>query len=282
MIESYRKSRFNKKNRDEISNWIIERCSFLTQKEYIITCNSSKDLDNYIEYTNQKLKRKLRFHTKQNRKCDIELVDSGFFPLKLNPLYYEIDLPNPSIKKDNKSPKFLISSFLDNFEEIQNFESSKNSKYYSYKLDHILKTSEYSNEFGYPELYYINHLVKEYAENTIQKRNATYAEYGLILLATVKPFEIRDFLTSAILINSSLKEIGKDPVRFFKKYKSMNYNVNIELFDRMIKDSDILTEADGCFTLELGKEVEYKSKYYQKMNSYNEWYTHNKRSYVKP
>ena len=186
-------------------------------------------------------------------------------------------MPNPSIKKDDKSPKFLISSFLENFDEIENFASLKNGKYYFYKLDHILKTSEYSNEFGYPELYYINHLVKEYAENTIQKRDATYAEYGLILLATVKPFEIRDLLTSAILINSSLKEIGKDPVQFFKRYKSMNYNVNIELFDRMIKDSNILTEADGGFTLELGDEVEYKTKYYKKMNSYKEWYTHNNR-----
>ena len=56
----------------------------------------------------------------------------------------------------------------------------------------------------------------------------------------------------------------------------MYYNVNTELFDRMINDSNTLTEKDGCYTLEIKDTVEYKSKYYQRMNSYDQWYTHNK------
>ena len=191
-------------------------------------------------------------------------------------LYNEIGIQNSVINNDNISAKQLINNFQRNYSKIEGYKSYKNKKYYYDKLDYIRKTGQYSGEFGYAELYFIHHLVKEYAESTIQAGDPKFAELGLVLLATVKTLDIRDLLTSAILINCSLKEIGEEAVEYFKKYKSMYYNVNTELFDRMINDSNTLTEKDGCYTLEIKDIVEYKSKYYQRMNSYDQWYTHNK------
>lgn len=260
--------------RNELSKWILEKCELLSENGYTLTLNSLKDLDNFIEYTNHKEKRKIRIHTKQNRGCDIEIVDLDFFPLDLNLLYAEMSLQNPHYNNPNVSPKFLINNFLQNFNEIAKFRSYKNKKYYFDKLNTIRNSSQYSNEFGCAELIFINHLVKEYAESTIIEQKAQFAELGLILLAIIKPLDIRDLLTSAILINCSLKEIGENPLTFFEKYKSKNYNVNIELFEKMIKQSNILTEKDGGYSLEIGDGAEYKSQYYKQMNSYEEWYTY--------
>ena len=97
------------------------------------------------------------------------------------------------------------------------------------------------------------------------------------MLATVEPWETRDIFPSAVLINSALKNIAVDPIKYFNKYKQIPYNKNIKLFERMIKDSSNLKENDAGYSLNLRNGIEFSSIYYKKLNSYKEWNTHNNR-----